>query len=86
MTQRDWMPKGHIRISFCMEFLCLYLYVIYLSVGEDTFDRDDVHQDQQVDVICYKRVCYPPIEQVFQLDSYLSVVLPREYRVYAYQL
>ena len=69
MTQRDWMPKGHIRISFCMEFLCLDLYVIYLNVGEDTFDRDDVRRSQQVDVIYVYSVCVTPTTELFQLDS-----------------
>jgi hypothetical protein len=69
MTQRDWMPKGHIRISFCMEFLCLYLYVIYLSLGEDTFDRDDVRRSQQVDVYMFIVCVLPPTTELFQLDS-----------------
>ena len=48
---------------FCMEFLCLYLYVIYLNVGEDTFDRDDVRRSQQVDVIYVYSVCVTPQQQ-----------------------
>ena len=61
------MPKGHIRFSFCMEFLCLYLYVIYLSVGEDTFDRDDVRRSQQVDVFMFIMCVTPETTELFQL-------------------
>lgn len=61
------MPKGHIRISFCTEFLCLYLYVIYLNVGEDTFDRDDVRRSQQVDVIYVYSVCVTPNNRVVSI-------------------
>ena len=54
---------------FCMEFLCLYLYVIYLNVGEDTFDRDDVRRSQQVDVYMFIVCVLPPTTELFQLDS-----------------
>jgi hypothetical protein len=63
------VPKGHIRISFCMEFLCLYLYVFYSNVGKDTFDRDDERQSQQVDVYMYYSVCVTPNNKLFQLVS-----------------
>ena len=49
-----------------MEFLCLYLYVIYLNVGEDTFDRDDVRRSQQVDVYMFS-VCVTPNNRVVSI-------------------
>jgi hypothetical protein len=74
MTRRRLDTKRVCSNLTCIEFLRLYFYVYYIQMLAKIHSTETMSvKANQVDVLCYKCVCYPPIEQVFQLSSFISL-------------
>jgi hypothetical protein len=66
MTQERLDTKRVCSNLKCIEFLRLYLYVYYIQMLAKIHSTETMSvKANQVDVLCYKCVCYPQLNKSF---------------------